>query len=168
MKYVVTFGEREIEVELDSMNNGHSQLIVDGDPVSADLRGAGGNSLYSMILDGRSYDVAVVRKEDVHQVTVRARQLDLLVESEQQRNARLLAGASGASRAHTVKSQMPGIVTRTLVREGEEVEAGTPLLILEAMKMENEVRAIHAGTIQRLLVKQGQTVNGGDDLVVIK
>ena len=73
---------------------------------------------------------------------------------------------AGSARS-TVKSQMPGIVTRVLVEEGAEVEAGQSLLILEAMKMENEIRCAAAGTVEKILVSEQQTVNGGDPLVVI-
>ena len=81
MNYVVTFGERELEVGLVARDDGLFDLIVDGRTLTADLRSAGGESLYSLILDQESYDVAVVRKGDMSQVTVRARELALRVEA---------------------------------------------------------------------------------------
>jgi len=165
MKYVVSCGERLVEVEVLADSDGGVELRIDGDLVRADMVEAGGSSLYSLLLDHEAFDLAVVEKDGCMQVTVNSRLLELVVESEQERNARLVAGDASQPRAHTIKSQMPGVVTRILVREGEEVRAGSALVILEAMKMENEVRALHAGVVQRILVSEGQTVNGGDELV---
>jgi len=138
---------------------------MDGRSVPAEMVEAGAGSLYSLLLGHDAFDLAVIEKEGHTRVTLRGRELDLLVESEQERNARLVAGDALVPRAHTIKSQMPGIVTRILVREGEDVPAGCALLILEAMKMENEVRALHPGIVESILVVKGQTVNGGDELV---
>jgi biotin carboxyl carrier protein len=59
---------------------------------------------------------------------------------------------------------MPGRVVAVLAAEGEAVEAGQGVVVLEAMKMENEIRAEHAGTVGRLFVQPGQAVEGGDPL----
>lgn len=167
MKYVVTFGEREVEIQVDQGDDGQFDLVVDGRPARADFRPAGGESLFSLLLDNCSFEVSVVRKEEVSQVTLRGRSLDMRVESEQERNARLVGGTGKTHRRYAVKSPMPGFVSRLLIREGEEVQTGTPLLILEAMKMENEIRAVAPGTVARVLVKEQQPVNGGDELVLV-
>ena len=66
-----------------------------------------------------------------------------------------------------VKSPMPGNIWKIEVKEGQEVKAGDVLLILEAMKMENEILAPRDGLVSEIPVKEGDTVNTGDDLVVI-
>ncbi|MAG59078.1 MAG: hypothetical protein CMJ83_22555, partial [Planctomycetes bacterium] len=134
----------------------------------ADLQPAGGQSMFSLVLEPETFEVSVVRTEDVSRVTLRGHDLSLRVESEQERNARLVDTAGGTAGAHTVKSLMPGRVVRILVREGEQVDAGTPLLILEAMKMENEIRAAAGGQVMRILVEEGQTVGNGEALVMVE
>ena len=166
MRYVVSHGDRVLELEVQDRDDGRAEVLIDGVTHIADLRAAGGTSLFTLLLDRASYDVAVVPRDDGTRVTLRSRELVLQVESEQERNARLVGHHQG-SRAHTVKSAMPGFVARLLVSEGDEVEVGTPLLILEAMKMENEVRALGPGTVQKVLVAERQTVNGGDPLIQI-
>ncbi len=73
--------------------------------------------------------------------------------------------ASGAG--FTVKAPMPGSVINVVVNEGDVVKDGDVLLILEAMKMENELTASQAGTVSQVMVKKGDTVNSGDPLVVL-
>jgi glutaconyl-CoA/methylmalonyl-CoA decarboxylase subunit gamma len=72
-----------------------------------------------------------------------------------------LASASGGGGSGTIKAPMPGRVVRVLVAEGDAVQADVPLLIVEAMKMENEVRATAAGVVRRLSVAAGDTVEAG-------
>ena len=71
------------------------------------------------------------------------------------------AGAGGGS----VKSVMPGVVVSLLASEGDEVEEGQPLLVLEAMKMQNEIAAPAAGTVRLIHVKEGEAVSAGAKLV---
>lgn len=78
------------------------------------------------------------------------------------------AGSSGASGRQEVTAYMPGRVVAVLVEEGAEVEAGQGIVVLEAMKMENEIVAEQAGTITKLHVQPGQNVDGGDPLFTLE
>ncbi len=78
------------------------------------------------------------------------------------------AGAStGAKKALRVRSQMPGKIVRIQVKEGDTVQKGASLMVMEAMKMENEIRATHAGVIQTVKVTAGQAVETGADLLLM-
>ena len=77
-------------------------------------------------------------------------------------------GAAPCADTGAVRAPMPGTVLSLRVKEGEQVAAGGVLLILEAMKMQNEIKAPHAGTVSRILVAPGKTVNSGDVMVVIE
>lgn len=83
------------------------------------------------------------------------------------------AGEAEASSSHgqkkslRVRSQMPGKIVRVQVKEGDSVQKGDPLLVMEAMKMENEIRALHAGVIQTVKVSAGQAVETGADLILM-
>ena len=75
---------------------------------------------------------------------------------------------AGGRRAHRVAAYMPGRVVSVLVEEGAEVEAGQGLVVLEAMKMENEIQTESAGVVTRVFVAPGQAVEGGDPLFEIE
>jgi len=168
VKYIATVGSKEIEVEVESRDDGRFLVRVGDREMVADLCAAGGHSLFSLALDHQTYEVAVAQFKDRTRVALRGHDVNLTVESEQERNARLVDAPIAASRAHVVKSVMPGRVSRILVREGEDVDAGVPLLILEAMKMENEIRAAAPGKVASILVAEGQTVGNGEALVTIE
>ena len=76
--------------------------------------------------------------------------------------------AANEVEAGIVAVPMPGTVVRILVTEGEKVETGTPLIVVEAMKMENEFKAKAPGIVQTIHVKTGQTVDGGDELISLR
>ena len=63
---------------------------------------------------------------------------------------------------------MPGKIVRVLVRQGDEVEAGAGVLVVEAMKMQNEIKSPKKGTIQKILVSEGAAVNAGDVLAIVE
>ena len=90
------------------------------------------------------------------------------IEDERTReSSRLTGGAKKASGSGEIKSVMPGVVKELRVAEGAQVEAKQPLLVLEAMKMENEIRADRAGRVTKIHVKAGQAVEKGAVLVTI-
>lgn len=78
------------------------------------------------------------------------------------------AGASGAKKKVRVRAQMPGKILRLNVKAGAQVEKGQSILVMEAMKMENEIRATHAGRVEQIKVTEGQAVETGADLCVIE
>ena len=78
------------------------------------------------------------------------------------------ASATGAKKALRVRSQMPGKVVRIEVQAGDSVRKGDPLLVMEAMKMENEIRASHAGVVKTVHVSPGQAVETGADLILME
>ncbi len=93
--------------------------------------------------------------------------VELLVEDEIDLLTSVLGDSASAGGHYEIKSVMPGIVRGILVEEGDKVEIDTPLLLLEAMKMENEIRSPQAGRVTKLAVKPEQTVAAGELLVTI-
>jgi len=81
---------------------------------------------------------------------------------------RTKGGAAGGHGAQTLVAPLPGRIVRVAVRPGDRIEKGATLLVIEAMKMENEYRAGASGTVVEVRVEAGQAVNGGDVLVVIR
>ncbi len=167
MRWVVTHGGREYAMDAEIRDDGRYRIQFEEREYVLDLRSAGGTSLWSVLIGNASFEASVVRHEDEVTVGLRARQLCFRVESEQARNARLLESAGGKSGPCIIKSVMPGRVAKILVREGEEVGPGTPLVILEAMKMENEIRSPGSGVVRRIHVSEGIAVGNGDVLVTL-
>ena len=91
--------------------------------------------------------------------------IDILDELKKVLRDRVSKGLQGRQ---VIAAQMPGIVTQVMVKEGQEVEEGQPLLILVAMKMENQIKAPKAGVVQNVYVEANQTVAIGDKLAVIE
>ena len=83
------------------------------------------------------------------------------------RVAKSTGGLVGAAAEGAIKAPIPGLVVRVLVAEGDEVQKGQSVVILQAMKMENELRAQRAGTVATIKCKEGDSVNQGDTLVTL-
>ncbi len=94
--------------------------------------------------------------------------LDVKTSAEASLAAALEEAAGGGAGGGAVKAPMPGRVVKALVAEGDSVEAGQPLIIVEAMKMENEVAATGDGVVRRIAVAAGDTVESGEVLVEIE
>jgi biotin carboxyl carrier protein len=119
-------------------------------PASGDDR-LGGRRRFEVVVDGWRFEVLL---EDAARAALRER-------------AARLGAAHGHATMQSLQAQIPGRIVSVDVAPGDAVEAGQRLLSVEAMKMENEVRAPRAGTVERVAVAAGQTVDQGDELVVI-
>ncbi|HET7042056.1 MAG TPA: biotin/lipoyl-containing protein [Gemmatimonadales bacterium] len=163
MKYFVTIEGKEVVVELDG-----ERLTVDGRTVaSAHLQALPGTPIRHLLLDGASYALAVEpggRGE--WRVARHGERFEAEVVDERTRHIRSLTGAG--QKAHgpaALKAPMPGLVVRVAVAPGERVAAGAPVVVLEAMTMENELRAPAAAVVQGVKVKAGEAVEKGQVLV---
>jgi len=121
--------------------------------------------LYSLRIGGGQHEVAVRRREDgSYEVGDAHGEAVVEVADPLAHLAAQSAGAQGVRRRRRVTAYMPGRVVALLVAEGQAVVAGQGVLVLEAMKMQNEILAEHDGTVTRILVEPGQSVDGGDPL----
>ena len=122
-----------------------------------------------MLYNGRSYELLVEEDRYHYGVTLRGDRYDVLVEDERQR--RLNAGRRLPMLPDgelAVLAPIPGLVVKILVEAGDVVEEGQPLVILEAMKMENEIRARRGGTISRIQAQPGQRVEQNGILLMME
>jgi biotin carboxyl carrier protein len=182
MRYFVTVAGQPFEVELTTGADGRTlaRLWNDG-RVAAEhslaLRSIGGATSgtpadhavarFAVELDGGTLDVLLEEDARGLHLSLAGDRLDVAIEDERERAAHLTAAAAPKGPV-VVKSAMPGIVRAVLVKPGDTVAASQPLVILEAMKMENEVRSEHAGTVKEIKVAAGTAVDGGAELVVIE
>ena len=123
----------------------------------------------SLVIGGRQFEVGVKSlTEGRYQVSGQGRVQEIEVLDPLSHLASQGAGRGGAHGAHRIEAYMPGRVVSILVAEGDEIEKGQGLVVLEAMKMENEIQAERAGRVAKILVEEGRTVEGGDALFEIE
>jgi acetyl/propionyl-CoA carboxylase alpha subunit len=167
VKYAIEIGGREVEADVVPRADGRFGVTVAGRTYVADLRRIGKGPLHSLLVGARSCEVAAIRDDGTWRVDLKGLSFRLRVETAQEHAARVLDATGPSRRSAEVKASMPGFVTRVLIAPGDRVERGTPLLIIEAMKMENEIRAESSGVIAEVTVKERQIVNAGDLLLRI-
>lgn len=165
MKYFVVAGESEREVVLEERDGGYL-VTVGGRAFEVEAsEGANPDDLVVRI-SGRVLSASFEGEEEEVRVGIDGESRPVRIEDERERAAHEAeAGASAGPRL--VRSPMPGFVVAVLVAEGEAVRADQTLLILEAMKMQNEIRAPSAGRVERLHVRPGETVGSAAALATI-
>ena len=162
MKYVVLLDGQTIEVEVDG-----ERITVDGRGHNATFGVISGTPLRQLLVDGRPLTLSV---EAIGRgrwaLTPKGERWEMEVLDERTRHIRSLAGGGDQRRAPGVlKAPMPGLVVRVQVQPGEQVAAGHPLVVLEAMKMENELKAGAPGVVKSVRVAAGEAVEKGQVLV---
>jgi len=168
VKYFATIDGHTYEVVL-HRRNGRIAAEVDGEELDVDFERVRGERAWSLLVGSRSHPISFEPRPDGLSVTLGSESYLVRVEDERARAARKVAGGRGSrDQAKAVLSMMPGVVREVRVAPGDEVKSGEPLVILEAMKMENEIRAVLDGTVQTVHVEPNQTVNKGDALVTLE
>ncbi|MFQ5897508.1 MAG: biotin/lipoyl-containing protein [Candidatus Methylomirabilia bacterium] len=124
--------------------------------------------IWSIIIGGAAYAVDVTEEGGSFLVDVDGETYRIRVEEESRHIIRTRGGGLAHPGGQVLTAPMPGKVVHIVVSEGQTVRAGDGLVVLEAMKMENEFKATADGTVKEVRVQVGQTVNGGDVLVVIE
>jgi biotin carboxyl carrier protein len=163
VRYFVTVDEQTFEVELTS--NG---VRVNGQQLSAELTTVPGTPVRQLSVDGRSHAVHLAAAEgkgnwDFH---LDGERFVATAIDERTQTIRGMTGASAKSHGpKPVKAPMPGLVVRIEVAAGQQVSAGMGVVIIEAMKMENELKAETAGVVKRVLVEPGAAVEKGTVLI---
>ena len=155
MRYYVTVDDQVFEVEL-----GADGILVDGTPVSADLEHVEGTDVRSLILDGRSHSLLASRSpQGTWNLQVGGRLYAAEAVDERTRTIReMTAAASGPAGPRPVRAPMPGLVVKIEVAVGDRVQPGQGVVIVEAMKMENELKAESHGVVAHVHVQAGQAV----------
>ena len=165
MKFVATIGGQAETVEVTG-DHGCYRLTLGGEVWAVDAR-LTAQGIYSLLIDGVSYVADVTDREGACVVDVGDETYLVRVEEETRYIIRTKGGAAGGHAHQVLAAPLPGKITHIAVKVGDAVKAGDTLLVIEAMKMENEFRAGTAGTVTEVRVQPGQTVNAGDVLVVI-
>ena len=164
MKYLAQIDG--ITFEIDITPDG--TITLDGEPVQADLLQIDPLGLYSLLMNHQSYELVVEEQPRGYRVTVGAQTFDVDVADERQlRMESARAEVTAGDGELPITAPIPGLVVQVLVEEGQMVDIDAPLVILEAMKMENEIRAPRAGVVKNIAIQAGQSVEGNATLMVL-
>ena len=168
MAYIATLGDQTHTIEVQELEADHvyrividdNERIVDGRQLSAHM--------YSLLIEEQSFTIDVTEKDDQYTVSCEGKTFQFTLLDERRALRPGEGSDSGGMGDTTVRSLMPGKVVEVLVAVGDQVEKDQGILIIEAMKMENEVQASTAGTVKAILVAEGQAVESGELLVELE
>ncbi len=174
MKFLLRINGQEHALEWTGQNSPSGPLAGSLDGVSFEAKiTAVQPGVYSLLLGGKQFLARVAGRSgnaatdpEPYRVQINGVSYEIAVQ-DPRRRARHRAGLAPEGRQN-IPAPMPGKVIRVLVSEGERVEAGQGLLVVEAMKMQNEIKSPRAGCVQTVRVREGQTVNAGEVLIVVE
>lgn len=164
MKYYSFVGQNEYEIEIID-----GKVLVDGEVVELDLRQSGAPELYSLLYNGRSFELLIEPERFKYGVTLRGERFEVQVEDE--RTRRLNMGRKMVALPEgelAITAPIPGLVIKVLVEVGQTIVDEQPLVLLEAMKMENEIRSVRGGVVKKIDIVAGQRVEQNAILLVLE
>ncbi len=155
MKYIATIEDRGYEIEI--LDERH--IRINGAVYEYDIESVGDQPIYSLLVDGKSFEVHVYPADEGWQVLVHGQFYPVTVEDEREMKLKTsLMNKAGDHGEYLLRAPMPGLIVAIPVVEEQKVEKGDVLLILESMKMQNELKAPRAGQVSRIRVKPGESV----------
>jgi len=164
MKYIATIDDHEFTIDV----NDEDYIEIDGERHAIDFQGLSSTSMYSLILDGHSYDIDIEGDADLYHVMLKSNVYDVTVEDERTRR---LAGVKGRLKEAVgevlIKAPMPGVIVNILVAEGQSVAKKDVVIILESMKMQNEFKAPKDGVVSSVRVQAGDKVDQNTIMLTI-
>ena len=164
MKYITSIGGQEFIIDI----NDAGHVTIDGEQVDIDFQGIPGTQLYSLIIDGESYEVAVDHNDDLYHVMLKSTLYEARVEDERTRRLAGLIGRPGEAVGEVlIKAPMPGIIVSIPVAEGQAVAKGDIVVVLESMKMQNEFKSPKDGQISSVRVGMGDKVDQNAIMITI-
>jgi biotin carboxyl carrier protein len=168
MKYFATVNDQAYEIDIDH----HGRVSVNGEELAADMRLVGAPQIYSLLIEQASHEVVLdteTEQRNQYSVMVGGMRFAVKVQDERSRRLALVDRSLRASDGELlIRAPIPGLVVKVAVSAGQEVVEGDALIILEAMKMENELRAPRAGVIHEVKIAAGAQVAQGQTLLTLK
>lgn len=166
MNYYVSLEEKEVLVGVAEAGVAQFKIRIDDREIAVDAHKVERDA-WSIVIDNRVYEADLVVSDDDIEVLIKGDMYPLRVLNEQKKAlSRVSEAAEGGKQL--IDAPMPGKVVKVLVMEGQEVEANQGVIIIEAMKMENEFKSRAAGKVKEVFVKEGDIVEGGEKLLLIE
>lgn len=163
MKYITTINDTEYSIEI--IDDKH--ININGKILTVDFESVNGQPVYSLIIDGKSHESYVYPDESNWQVLLRGMSYQVMVVDEREKRLRQAGSGIQEGGEFHLKAPMPGMVVSVPVSDGQEVKKGQVVLILESMKMQNELKSPKDGTISRVRVKAGEKVEQKQTLLSV-
>ncbi len=168
MKYETLIGDHSYEVEVTPGEKG-LLIYLNGEEIEVDYVEISPKALYSIIIDGRSYELWVRREGDDYEVFAEGRTLGVTVRDERRRRVESLKATLPQTKSGFIlKAPMPAVATAVLVEPGQKVNKGDILCHLEAMKMENEMASEADGVVKEVKISPGDGVEKDQVLIVVE
>jgi biotin carboxyl carrier protein len=167
MKLWVTLGEREAEVEFKA-EGGRLWLELEGERIEADFARLPDGEVYSLLVGGRSHEVRVSPGNGLLDVTLDGMSLPVEVRHPLEKALARVRHVGPATGDETIAAPMPGLVVALRVQPGDRVEPGQAVIVVEAMKMQNELATRGGGVVKDVLVKERASVAAGQALIRIR
>ncbi len=166
MNYIATIGDREVKITVEEVGVARYQVTGDGKEYLVDAHQVQ-DSVWSILYGANSFEVDVQRRGEEYEVLIGGDCYKFTLMNEQLKALSRAGGKAAAGKA-LVTSPMPGKVVKLLVAEGEEVTADQGVIVVEAMKMENELKSAIPGKVMEIFVKEGQVVEAGAKLLLVE
>jgi biotin carboxyl carrier protein len=163
MKYVTAIDGKEYTIEI--VDEKH--VSVNKQILEMDFMAVSGQPVYSLIIGGKSYEAYVYPDEKDWQVLLRGRQYRVSVEDEREKRLKMAGSHVAEGGEFHLRAPMPGLVVTIPVAEGETVKKGQVLVVLESMKMQNELKSPRDGAVHRIRVKAGESVEQKQTLLSV-
>ena len=168
MKFFAKANNKSYELELDNSTEPIS-VHVNGRLIKADLVLISKEDFYSLLVDNRSYQLFIKKDSQGYDVAIGGQRFFVELQDEKTRQPRNLLKADEKPKGQIeIKAPMPGLIVKIEVEEGQKINKGDGLVIIEAMKMENEVRANVGGIIKQIFKKEEETVEKDMVLMIIE
>ncbi|MEM9492860.1 MAG: acetyl-CoA carboxylase biotin carboxyl carrier protein subunit [Myxococcota bacterium] len=164
---IATLGAEEISVAVESLDDGLWQVHLGESSRAVDAREIR-PGLWSLICEGRSYLIDLDRRKHATAVLVGTVEAELQLHDARQRQLAQAVSSRAGGGDEVVRAPIAGKVVKVAVAPGDAVRPGDRVVVLEAMKMENELKAERGGTVVSVHTEAGQSVDTGDRLVIIR
>ena len=163
MKYEVIVDDKIFQVNVTKGLGGFNVSLDEGDVVSVDVSTIGKYSR-NVLMGGRSFEAGVLKVDNVWEIDLFGNSHSVVVEDPKRKALKLSAG----SEKGLLTTSMPGRVVRTLVSVGQLVGKGEAMIVIEAMKMENEMKSSVAGVVAEIMVEEGEPLAAGAGLIRVE
>jgi biotin carboxyl carrier protein len=165
MKYVAKIDGQEFEIEI--LDEKH--IIIDNKAYEVDFESVSGQPVYSLLINGESFEGHVYPSDEGWQVLLMGNFYPIVVEDERDRRMRAaMGGRVSESGEFLLKAPMPGLVVSIPVSAGQSVEKGDVLVVLESMKMQNELKSPREGVVKEIRANAGESVEQKHTLMIIE
>ena len=168
MKYTARVEDEIFEIQITEKDKG-LEMRIEGEVVPFDLAKVENSNLVSILIGNRSFEAEVSRNADGYEVFLKGQKFNCFLEDERTARLKSLVGYEVKTvREKEFVTPMPGLVVTVDIKEGEQIKAGQGLVVVEAMKMENELKARFDAKVKEVKVKPGQAVEKDEVLIVFE